>query len=349
MVIIPSLNITAQDIASTSTSAGGQTLITGTPTAASCLQAGIPAEDGSVLVQVTGTWTGTLSLEVSADGVVWVALYAYQPDGLAPAVSFTTNFVRCVSTGPFAYFRVRATAAWTGTAVVLAASAESVFATAESVTASQGAPNTNANGWFARITDGVRNLVVKAANTIASSADTSIAAQIINGGTDFLVLPLVNAGTDGVITQTGTTSRLTSATLDATGTATGALFAVTDPTHSANTSAGWTVTAHGSNWIEWVNVSGVATASGVVWTRPPYTIATACADKFTAGTRPAGATQSASVMSPSGVAIVGQQPNRTAGSFSTLPTVAAYTFNVSLTQINLNTMTADPLGIVVWL
>jgi hypothetical protein len=349
MVIIPPLNITAQDIVSTSTTAGGQTFITGTPTAASALQAAIPPEDGAVLVQVTGTWTGTLSLEVSADGVVWVALYAYQPDGLAPAVSFTTNFVRCVSTGPFAYFRVRATAAWIGTAVVLATSAESVFATAESVTASQGAPNTHANGWWSRITDGVRDLVVKASNTIASAADTSIATQIINGGSDFLVLPLVNAGTDGVITQTGTTSRLTSTTLDATGVKTGSLFAVTDATHSANTSAGWTVTAHGTNWIEWTNGSGVATASGVVWTRPPYDIATACADKFTASTRPAGATQTASIMSPSGVSIIGQQPNKTAGAFNTLPPCANFVFNVSLTQINLQSMAADALGIVVWL
>jgi hypothetical protein len=112
-------SISAQDIASTSTAqANGQLVITGAPTASSFASFALASSE-TVEVQVTGTWTGTLSCEVSMDGGTrWFGRGVKQTDSSYLSSSFTANFEGVTNVGAITNYRVRATAAWTGTATV---------------------------------------------------------------------------------------------------------------------------------------------------------------------------------------------------------------------------------------
>jgi hypothetical protein len=112
-------NITTRDIASTTTVvANGQNYITGTPTAGSVATFTLASED-TVAVQVTGTWTGTLQIELSQDaGVTWSPRPIHQ-DGTGYTLNaFTANFNGVINVAAQTNFRVRAIAAMTGTAIV---------------------------------------------------------------------------------------------------------------------------------------------------------------------------------------------------------------------------------------
>jgi hypothetical protein len=121
--------VTTQDIVSTSAAgANGQAIITGTPTAASFATATLAANQ-TARIQVTGTWTGTLQAEVSFDsGVTWVPTSVSQTDTVAPALSFTNNFVGSVNAVGATNVRVRATAPVTGSASVLLIASYAVVA-----------------------------------------------------------------------------------------------------------------------------------------------------------------------------------------------------------------------------
>lgn len=112
-------NITVQDTASTTTPvANGQNFITGTPTAGSVATFSIPSAE-SIEVQATGTWTGTLAAEVSQDGgTTWVTRGIKQSGSSYLGSSFTQNFQGGSNFGGMNMYRVRATAAMTGTATI---------------------------------------------------------------------------------------------------------------------------------------------------------------------------------------------------------------------------------------
>lgn len=112
-------NITVVDSGtSTATGANGQSLYTGTPTAGSAASFTISSQE-SVGVQVSGTWTGTLQLESSIDGgTTWSKNGGHQKGVTFNSSSFTANFEVESNVSTATNFRVRATAAMTGTAVV---------------------------------------------------------------------------------------------------------------------------------------------------------------------------------------------------------------------------------------
>lgn len=112
-------NITAQDVASVSTpQANAQNAITGTPTAGSAATFTL-ASNATVEVQVSGTWTGTLAIESSMDGGTTYYANGIKQSGASYfASSFTSNFEGVNSVSAFTHYRIRATAAWTGTATV---------------------------------------------------------------------------------------------------------------------------------------------------------------------------------------------------------------------------------------
>lgn len=112
-------NITTQDLASTSTAqANGQNAITGTPTAGSAASFVIASKE-SIEVQSTGTWTGTLAIEISMDGgVTWYARGTKQTGSSYIIASATANFEGVLNSAAITNFRVRATAAMTGTATI---------------------------------------------------------------------------------------------------------------------------------------------------------------------------------------------------------------------------------------
>lgn len=113
-------NVTAQDVSSaTGSGANSQPFILGTPTANSAAVFALSAID-TIRVQVSGLFTGTLVTELSNDGgTLWVSANTVQQTGISvSAGSFTANFHGTVNVAGATHFRVRATTAWTGTAVV---------------------------------------------------------------------------------------------------------------------------------------------------------------------------------------------------------------------------------------
>lgn len=110
-------NVTVVDSSSTSTLANnGQILVTGSPTAGSAASFSISSLE-TVRIQVSGTWTGTLTSEISIDGgTTWFAQGLHQ--GAYTTSTFFGNFVGGGSITGATNFRVRATATVTGTAVV---------------------------------------------------------------------------------------------------------------------------------------------------------------------------------------------------------------------------------------
>lgn len=110
-------NITVVDSgSSTATGANNQSLITGSPTASSAASFSVSSLE-TVRVQVTGTWTGTLSSESSIDGgTTWISLGVHQ--GAYTTSTFTASFVGGANVSGATNYRIRATAAITGTAVV---------------------------------------------------------------------------------------------------------------------------------------------------------------------------------------------------------------------------------------
>jgi len=112
-------NITVQDTASTTTVvANGQNFITGTPTAGSAASF-VLSNEYAVIVQVTGTWTGTLQVEISMDGGTTWSPNSVPQDGTNYILNaFTGNFTGRANTVGYTNFRLRATTAITGTAIV---------------------------------------------------------------------------------------------------------------------------------------------------------------------------------------------------------------------------------------
>lgn len=112
-------DITARDIVSaTATGANGQSFVTGVPTAGSAASFTLAGYD-TVRVMVSGTWTGTLVQEYSFDsGTTWVSQGLHQTGTAYTASTFIANFAGQSNASGFTNYRIRSTAAWTGTATV---------------------------------------------------------------------------------------------------------------------------------------------------------------------------------------------------------------------------------------
>lgn len=161
-------NITAQDVASTTTAmANGQNYITGTPTAGSAASFTFSSFE-SVEVQVTGTWTGTLQSEFSIDGgTTWFTRGIKQSGVAYISSSFTANFAGGCNMAGSTNYRVRATAAWTGTATV------KIVLTVNPASITVSNPLTLRDGTTQSITD-----TIKAASTAAVATDTSLVVAL---------------------------------------------------------------------------------------------------------------------------------------------------------------------------
>lgn len=110
-------NITVVDSGSSSAAgANNQTIIIGTPTAGSAASFALSTIE-TVRVEVTGIWTGTIATETSIDGgTTWVNQGVHQ--GAYTVSTFTAGFVGGCNVAGATNFRIRATAAITGTVVV---------------------------------------------------------------------------------------------------------------------------------------------------------------------------------------------------------------------------------------
>ena len=214
---------------------------------------------GTVLFNITGTWSGTITFEASVDGTNWstaVALPKY-PSGAAAASSTTTNGNWAVNVGGLNMFRVRGSAWTSGTATIWlevgqATNVQEVFqyfasnlnmtdaatsatgspvpalasfiggtdgtnlrgfnvdssgqlkvlvqnspsvTVSGTVTANQGTPNTNANGWPVKITDGTNVLGTNAnpvridptgttTQPVSFSGNVTVVGNVASGSAD---------------------------------------------------------------------------------------------------------------------------------------------------------------------
>lgn len=161
-------NITTQDSGSTTTAgANGQNFITGTPTAGSTASFNLSSVE-SVEVQVTGTWTGTLSSEISLDGgTTWYTRGVKQAGAAYVSSTFTAIFAGGLNVSGMTSYRVRATAAMTGTAtakVVASVNPGSIIVTN---------PQMLRDATIQSVTN-----TIKAASTSAGASDTSLVVAV---------------------------------------------------------------------------------------------------------------------------------------------------------------------------
>jgi hypothetical protein len=155
-------NITTQDTSSTSTTvANGQIYISGTPTANSAATFNLASQE-TIRVIVTGTWTGTLVSEASPDGSNWTVQGIHQSGTSYTVSTFTANFTGAANVVGFQKFRIRSTAAMTGTAVVQVTSSVN--------------PNSIYLANAAKLADATtptNQLAIKASSTAAATTDTA--------------------------------------------------------------------------------------------------------------------------------------------------------------------------------
>lgn len=155
--------ITARDVASTTTTGqNSASIITGNPTANSTVSIAFNGRS-AVETLITGTWTGTISLEGSADnGTTWTPFSAHVR-GAAPAVATaTSNGTFIANITGLTNYRVRDTAAITGTINV-------------AFTVSQEAGVIYVNNALKLLDlNGTNQMTIKAASTAPLSTDTSV-------------------------------------------------------------------------------------------------------------------------------------------------------------------------------
>lgn len=169
-------SIITQDISSATVSAANaQPFILGTPTAGSAASFAISSFEG-LEIQVTGVWTGTITLEVSMDGgTLWSPRGVKQTGSPYIASSFTANFWGGMNATGITNVRARATAAMTGTAIVR-------------IIASQNAASIIVSN-PTMLRDGVIQSTlntIKAASTAALATDTAVVVAISPNNTPVL-------------------------------------------------------------------------------------------------------------------------------------------------------------------
>jgi hypothetical protein len=95
--------------------------ITGTLTEADSVVGGNIEDADHVIVQVTGTWVGTITPEISVNGTDYVAQAiksSTQVNATTLITSFTTNGISSTSTIGVPWFRLRMSSYTSGTATV---------------------------------------------------------------------------------------------------------------------------------------------------------------------------------------------------------------------------------------
>lgn len=133
---------------------------------------------GSVTTAAPTYTTGNINpLSLTTAGALRVdASATTQPvSGTVTANAGTGSFTVAQATAA----NLNATVVGSGNFTVTQATASNLNATvAGTVTSNQGTANTNANGWFSRLTDGTNNVAVKAASTQAAAADVALVVSL---------------------------------------------------------------------------------------------------------------------------------------------------------------------------
>jgi hypothetical protein len=163
-VLLLSAPLQAQQIATGSIGASGGVVV-----------AQPPDNQGSLLVQVTGTWSAILTFEGSVDGSTFVALSATNVATAASAATTSSNGVFAVSGSGLRFFRLRATAYTSGTAVV-------------TISAGPGG-GAGGGGSSGSVTQGTSPWIVAGAGTAGAPGTAVLTVQGITSGTPVQVAP----------------------------------------------------------------------------------------------------------------------------------------------------------------
>lgn len=190
-------SITVVDSASTNTTNfAGQVWYAGTPTAGSVASFTLSSEE-TVMLMISGTWTGTLQSEISVDeGTTWIAHAIHDISSPIFTSSFTANVVGSLNVAAKTNYRIRATSTVTGSAtirIVESLNASSVYI-ANAVKLVDGSSPTSTT-----------TMTIKAASTAAAATDTSI----VVGFSPNSPLPSGQTGVIGAVNQ-GTAPWVTS-------------------------------------------------------------------------------------------------------------------------------------------
>ena len=150
----------------------------GTATAGSAVAVALNGK-GTVTIQVTGSYTGALSPQVTTDGTNWITQGGTVLQNMATGASSAT--IPSASVGIWqieinghAQFRITALAAVTGTATITLRAA----AGTSQVSAAQGPASGIANAWPTKLTDGTNTAAVKAASTAALATDPAVVVSL---------------------------------------------------------------------------------------------------------------------------------------------------------------------------
>ncbi len=188
------INITTQDLVSASTTVyNSQTWYTGTPTAGSAAVFSLASVADGV-INVTGTWTGTLQAEVTVDGTNWVAHGVHIFGSPNFVTTFTGNVMASINLAGKTQFRIRATAAMTGSATVKFVSSvnpATVYVANAIKLQDASSPTSSVQG------------TIKAASTAPVATDTALVVAI-SPNTGSLPLP-TGAATSALQTSGNTT------------------------------------------------------------------------------------------------------------------------------------------------
>lgn len=164
-----------------------------------------PPNQGSLLIQVTGTWSATLTFEGSVDGITYVVLTVTNVTTAATATTTTANGVWSASGSGLRFFRVRASAYASGQADVTISAGPG-----------GGASGGGGGGGGGSVTQGTDPWIVAGNGTAGSSATGVLSVQGIASGTALPVSGTVTvtdgAGALNTIVDSGTLTAVTSIT-----------------------------------------------------------------------------------------------------------------------------------------
>ena len=161
--VVATGTITATD-AVVAAPAGDGTFRAGASTAGSTVAATMPGGDSAWMAQLTGTWTGTVHWEGTADGTNWIAINARQTGIVNTVLGYTatTNGLYRGNTSGFTMVRARVVGALTGSVAV-----------ALRVSGGVGAVFLNAS-----IPAGTNNIGTVAQQASATATQTSVTASV---------------------------------------------------------------------------------------------------------------------------------------------------------------------------
>jgi len=207
---------------------------------------------GTVTIQVTGTYSGALSPQVTTDGTNWITqasgvLQNMATGGVSATIPSGSVGIWQIEINGHAQFRITALAAVTGTAVITlraASGTSQVSATINSSALPTGAATsanqTTLGSQTTKINDGTNTAAVKAASTAASATDPALVVAISPNNT----VAATQSGTWNITNISGTVSLPTGAATSANQTTLGSQTSkINDGTNTATVKAASTAAA----------------------------------------------------------------------------------------------------------